>query len=409
MATRPSRAAPGPGSQPATASRQPGGEPTDIRPAGPLVWAHTRDPEDTLAVLRLAQRLDVVDPDITLLVTVPSYAGNTLPPLAANVRVVALNGDSAGAARRFLRVWRPDICLWLDGLKSLKLLTETLDQSIPTTMIGVRSDQLDLDRWRWFPPLGGAPLDRVASAMATDKAARNRLVRLGLPEEAVTVTGALREGAAALPFDEDELDAVSAQIGARPLWLAAMVHATEGPMISAAHRTASRSAPRLLLILAPADTADTEALAAALREDGWYVSRRSLGDRIEDNTQVYLADSCDELGLWYRIAPVTFMGSSVANGVEGRDPFEPAALGSAILYGPNVGRYLKSYSRLAQAGAARIVKDAGSLAQGLQRLLAPDQAAAQAHAAWDVASQDAEVTDKVLELIVETLEARGLV
>ena len=86
---------------------------------------------------------------------------------------------------------------------------------------------------------------------------------------------------------------------------------------------------------------------------------------------------------------------------------EPAALGSAILYGPNVGRYLEVYSRFANAGAARIVKDSDTLASAVQQCLAPDQAALMAAAGWNVASSGAEVTDKVIELVHDTLDALG--
>jgi 3-deoxy-D-manno-octulosonic-acid transferase len=113
------------------------------------------------------------------------------------------------------------------------------------------------------------------------------------------------------------------------------------------------------------------------------------------------------MGLWYRLSPVTFMGSSLTAGHGGRDPYEPAALGSAILYGPNVSRYIQSYSRFARAGAARIVRDASTLSAAVLRLNAPDQAAIMAQAAWEVATEGAEVTDKVLERLDEILDRRS--
>jgi 3-deoxy-D-manno-octulosonic-acid transferase len=148
-------------------------------------------------------------------------------------------------------------------------------------------------------------------------------------------------------------------------------------------------------------------LAETLRAQGWHVALRSKDDPITEDVQVVVVDVCGELGLWYRLAPITFVGSSLVPGFGGQDPFAPAALGSALLYGPNVGNYLDSYSRLVNAGGARIVKDASSLAQGLQLLLAPDKAAAQAHAAWEVASRGAEVTDKVLEILQEQLDEKA--
>ena len=109
-------------------------------------------------------------------------------------------------------------------------------------------------------------------------------------------------------------------------------------------------------------------------------------------------------GLWYRLSPVTFMAGSLRRGMKGHDPFEPATLGSAVLYGPFVAHHLPAYSRLAQAGAARLIRDSDSLAQGLSRILAPDQAATMATAAWDVATEGAEMTDRVADWVAETLD-----
>ena len=140
---------------------------------------------------------------------------------------------------------------------------------------------------------------------------------------------------------------------------------------------------------------------------GWRVADWDNGDFPEENTQVLFAETPDELGLWYRIAPISFVGSSLIAGAGGRVPLEPAALGSAILYGPSVRRYLGSYTRLANVGAARIVKDADSLTAALMFLAAPDQVAAMAHAGWQVVSDSAAVSDKVLEhahMLMDTQE-----
>ena len=110
------------------------------------------------------------------------------------------------------------------------------------------------------------------------------------------------------------------------------------------------------------------------------------------------------MGLWYRASPVCFLGSSLGQGHGGSDPYVAAALGSAIIYGPNVGTHLSSYSRLAAVGAARIVRDAAGLSRALAHLLAADQAASMAHAAWQIISEGAETTDTLVAQIQELLD-----
>ena len=70
-----------------------------------------------------------------------------------------------------------------------------------------------------------------------------------------------------------------------------------------------------------------------------------------------------------------------------RDPMEAAALGSAILHGPQAGRWRRASQRLAEARASRQVGIAADLAEALADLLSPDRAARLAQAAWAVATR----------------------
>ena len=58
-----------------------------------------------------------------------------------------------------------------------------------------------------------------------------------------------------------------------------------------------------------------------------------------------------ELGVFYRLAGVVFLGKSLT-GEGGQNPIEPAKLGSAILHGPNVGNFADVYEGLDAAGGA---------------------------------------------------------
>ena len=93
-----------------------------------------------------------------------------------------------------------------------------------------------------------------------------------------------------------------------------------------------------------------------------------------------MADTIGELGLFYRLGPVVFVGGSlVPRG--GQNPIEAIKLGNAVLHGPHVDNFRTVYSGIDEAGGARLVGDAATLAATLGGLLAaPDAAAAMARA-----------------------------
>ncbi|RMD95763.1 MAG: 3-deoxy-D-manno-octulosonic acid transferase, partial [Alphaproteobacteria bacterium] len=240
--------------------------------------------------------------------------------------------------------------------------------------------------------------------LAGDTAALAELRRMGVARERLELAGRIEEAGIALPCNEAEHAAMVELIAGRQIWLAHRVTAGEARAAVAAHGRLLSHAHRLLLILRPARVEQGPELAARLRAEGWGVGLRSAGEEPEAQMQIYVADSVGEDGLWFRLAPVCFLGSSLAGG-EGCTPYEAAALGSAILHGPGVAAHREAYARLARAGAARQVRDEADLAAAVTELLSPDVAARMARAAWEVVSAGAEVTDRAMELILEALES----
>ncbi|SHJ87628.1 3-deoxy-D-manno-octulosonic-acid transferase [Lutimaribacter pacificus] len=377
--------------------------PAAARGQGRLVWGHAAAAPDARALARLFERLRQVRPDLQFLMTHP--AGLTLPDeVTARQPVEPVPAETRDAVLGFLDHWCPDICIWTRGHLRPALIHEAGKRGVAMYLANARDDALEFRSLRWLPDLVRRSLAAFDTVFACDGTVRSRLMRLGLPPDDITVSGPLQEGGSALPCDDATCEELSGALGGRPVWLAARVQPDELPVVTEAHRAALSLAHRLLLVIVPDDAEQETGFAATLDQEGWRVARWARGELPGETTQILLADSGDELGLWYRIAPVSFVGSSIIAGTGGRDPYEPAALGSAILYGPNVSRYLGAYSRLASAGAARMVKDAGTLGAAVTQLIAPDRAAQMAHAAWEVISDGAEVTDRLLSLIEDRLD-----
>jgi 3-deoxy-D-manno-octulosonic-acid transferase len=71
-------------------------------------------------------------------------------------------------------------------------------------------------------------------------------------------------------------------------------------------------------------------------------------------------DTLGELGLVYRLAPIVFVGGSLASH-GGQNPVEPIKLGAAVLHGPNVWNFAEIYAALDAAHGAEEVNDVGRL------------------------------------------------
>lgn len=369
------------------------------RPAGRLVWLHAPSAEPARALLELARRL-VEEDGLPVLLTCPD-------PLAPRPGLVIQPPppDTPAEAQAFLNHWRPEIAVFSEGELRPALLHEAVERKLPLLMVGGRSPCFSKQRDGWYPGLMRGLLGHFRAVLTLDEPSARAFRKAGATLSAVEVTGKLEEESAALPYLEAERDSLARLLATRPVWLAAALPEGEEAAIIAAHRAGLRLAHRLLLIVVPQDASRAEHLARRMEhEEGWTVALRSEEQEPDSETEVYIADSQGELGLWYRLAPITFLGGSLAGNGCLRDPLEPAALGSAILYGPRPGPFGTTFGRLGAARAARAVGSATDLAEALGDLLSPDRAARLAQAAWAVASDGAEVTERVVDMIRRVMD-----
>ena len=371
--------------------------PRFARPAGRLVWLHAPGPGPLAAMLQLARHL-IEDDGVSVVLTTPSSVTGA-PDLVTAALVVPPPADQPRAVHDFLDHWRPEVVVFSDGELRPVAVQEARARGLPMLMIDARAPVLMPDRAGWYPGLIDQTLAQFRQILALDDAAAKEFRHAGVAPSQISVAGRMEEASAALPHVEADRAALAVVLATRPIWLAAGVAAEEEAAVIAAHRDVLRLAHRLLLILVPQDAGRAGELAARIEaQEGWRVALRRSDQEPDTETEVYIAED-GEYGLWYRLAPVTFLGGSLESTGCLRNPMEPAALGSAILYGPRPGEYGQAYGRLGAARAARMVASAGDLALALGDLLAPDRAARLAQAAWTIASDGADVTHRVLDLI----------
>ena len=123
-----------------------------------------------------------------------------------------------------------------------------------------------------------------------------------------------------------------------------------------------------LTIIAPRHPERGREIYAATARAGLRASQRSLGLQPDRATDIYIADTIGEMGLFYRVAPIVFLGGSlVPHG--GQNPIEPAKLGAALIHGPHIHNFTEVYAALEHAGGAYQVNGADDLAATLDHLI----------------------------------------
>ena len=371
----------------------------DPRPDGPLVWFHCPTTCDLLHAQSVIDTLQDDQEQVSFLIT-----GTQSEPEVSDDGDVIIGtgpGRTKAEVEGFLDHWLPDALFWLGGQVDPLVVAVVKERPIRRFLVNIRSDDPIVTGGGWLPGIKSDTISEFETAFAADTMTATRLIRLGMSQEAVTVTGSFTESIPVLPYNEAERADFAQVVGSRPMWLASDVPVQELEGVIAAHKNALRRSHRLLLILEPRNPEDGPIYAEAVEKAKLKAVLRSEDDP-KDTTHVYIADLGQERGMWFRIAPTTYIGGTILGG--GRHPFEPASLGSVVVHGPENKPYQDAYGRLDKAGGAKAVKNNVELASAIEKLLSPDKAAQIAHAAWAVTSQGAEVTNRVASMIASLLD-----
>jgi 3-deoxy-D-manno-octulosonic-acid transferase len=336
------------------------------RPAGKLVWFHGASVGESLSLLPLiAEMAQRGYPALVTSGTVTSAAllAERLPAGAIH-QFIPL--DRSTWVERFLDHWRPDLVLWAESELWPNMLGAIARRKIPAVLVNGRLSDRAFNGWRKWPSVARETLSAFRLILAQSETDRARFATLGAKD--ARVSGNIKLAAPPLPADAQALRVLRGAIGTRPCWLAASIHPGEDYIASAVHQELGALHPGLLTLIVPRHPERGPEMAAAMTTAGLTSARRAAGEALTPATQVYIADTMGELGLFYRAAGIAFLGKSLSVG-GGQNPAEPAALGCALVLGPDRSNFRDITAELLASDAAVQVADGAGLAEAVDALL----------------------------------------
>jgi 3-deoxy-D-manno-octulosonic-acid transferase len=313
--------------------------------------------------------------------------------------------DSPLYVRRFLAHWRPDAALVAESELWPNMIVELKRRGLPLAMVNGRISERSYNRWLKAPRFIGALLKNFDLCLARGEGDGERLSALGAPT--VLVAGDIKFDAPTLPADRRELAELSGLTSGRQIWVAASTHEGEEMIAAEAHKRLRQVFPDALTLIAPRHPERGEAISRQLEAQGLVCALRSRGDPVGPRTAVYVCDTIGELGLFYRLAGVVFVGKSFAGG-GGQNPIEPARLACAILHGPMVRNFADAYAALDSAGGALAIARPEDLGETLIDLF--DNAArlrAMARSAGDTVERRAGAVERSMRALKPLLPVAG--
>lgn len=335
------------------------------RPEGKLVWVHAASVGESLSVLPLVHKIASL-PDIRILFTTGTTSSAQLieNKLPDNVFHQYSPVDKYTAVRRFLSHWKPDLALWVESELWPNLVIET-HKYCKMLLINGRISNNSYNKWKKYPGVVSEMLQSFSLVLPQSEIDSERFSDLGATH--VKYIGNLKYDAPPLPSNSKVAGGLIAEIGERPVWFGASTHSGEEELLVDTHISLKEDFPELLTIIAPRHPNRIEHIISNLSDKKITIAQRSKEQKIEPETDVYFVDTMGELGDFYRLVSIVFIGGSlVAHG--GQNPLEAIRLECAVIFGPYMDNFLEIKRDLEKNNAAIKVKDKHELLDTMRSL-----------------------------------------
>lgn len=373
------------------------------RPKGKLLWLHAASVGESVSVLPLITRIGAQFPHISILLTTGTRTSAALMQkrLPKSVIHQYVPVDTPEATWRFMRHWRPEFAFFVESEFWPDLVAAADSWQCFTAVINGRMSARSFAGWQRYPALMTKMLSCFDMVFARSGEDAERFRILGAKE--VHCVGDLKYDADPLPCDEAVLATFKTAIGTRPVWLAASTHPGEEKKIEEAHALLAATRPNLLTIIVPRHPERGADILSGI-DKRFGAGLRSRQDAITPKTGIYIADTLGELGLFYRLSEIVFMGGSlVKHG--GQNPLEPARLSCTVLTGPHTHNFFETYYRLELVRGCLRVKNTQDLAAQVATLLSqPAKAQALQAAAKNWLAEESGATGRLLAQLAPAFE-----
>ncbi|MCU4311227.1 3-deoxy-D-manno-octulosonic acid transferase [Acinetobacter variabilis] len=286
-------------------------------------------------------------------------------------QAVYLPADQKTLIRDFYQKYQPKLLLLMETELWPNLIDQAPNFNVPCLLLNARLSEKSAKGYGKVKGLTRGMLKNLTALLAQDTATQQRYIDLGIASEKTQVLGNIKFDIMAPRQFIDHAAGLRQEwsLQGRKIITLASTHAPEEQQLMSELKAALDANPALVCIVVPRHPERFDEVFQAAQSLGLRTQRRSLGQRIEADTQVYLADSMGEMWLWYALSQACYVGGSLNEPGGGHNILEPIALNVPTILGKNYFNFQTIVDEFAQAHAVEVVQDATQAAETLLEIL----------------------------------------
>ena len=379
-----------------------------------VLWLHAVSVGEVNICTQLIRALEPRMPNLKIVVstTTTTGMGELKKKLPLHIGKFYYPIDRKKYVARALGTLRPEAVVLVEAEIWPNFIWWLRDKKIPLFLVNARLSAKSHRGYKRFGFLFRPLFAAFTGVGAQNEADAVKLREIGCRPEAVQVPGNLKFDTANLHVTKPlDVPALLAQLGVPAnalLLVAGSTHDGEEEILVEQFLRLRVKFPNLFLILAPRHFERAKNLGKQLAKSGvklFYRTDITSTTRLAPGSiECLLVNTTGELMNFYQAASVVFVGKSLtANG--GQNPIEPAALGKATVFGPNMQNF-EDVARIFLAQRAVIqVPDAAELEKVFAELLGSEARRRElGERAATVVRENMGAVDRTVEMIVRHLD-----
>ena len=312
---------------------------------GKLIWFHGSSVGEILSIIPLIEKLEKKNKIDKILVTSSTLSSSkVLSRFKLNKTIHQFFPiDSDILAKKFLNYWQPSAAIFIESEIWPNILKNVRKKNIPLILLNARITKKSFNRWKMIPYISKKLFESFDICFSQNQETRKHLKHLGAKK--IKSLGNLKftESKSQKNYNFD--NKLKKIFKYKKIWCAASTHNTEEKICALAHKKLKNKYKNLLTIIIPRHIQRSNNIINEIENLDLKVQKRSAGNKISKNTDVYLVDSYGESKSFYKICKTVFLGGSLINH-GGQNPLESARFGCKILHGPNVQNFSEVYNFL---------------------------------------------------------------
>jgi 3-deoxy-D-manno-octulosonic-acid transferase len=330
------------------------------KPTGRLVWIHAASVGESKVAVTLIKGISTIYPDINFLITTGTLSSAKIlkSSLPKNVIHQFMPIDNIFVVRKFLSHWKPVLGIFVESEFWPCLVTEAA-KKFNIIIVNARLSDKSYNIWQYKKNLFGLITSNFKLVAVQSSNDLQKYQNLGC-SEAVNL-GNIKFANKRLTYDETGFSNLKKLLGNKAVFLATSTHLEDEKILLQIVKEFKEKNIDYYPIIIPRHPERRNELIKECYNLGLSFKLRSQDKNPSLNDDLYIVDSFGEIGLFYNLSDVVFIGGSFKRG--GHNLVEPAYFNNVIILGPDMSNFRDITKDMLESDAAIQVKDKSELAE----------------------------------------------